>query len=241
MPMTPWLRNSSATLVLVFLTGPAFVHAQARRAVGTVESAVDALKDSASIPEKGIPQELLREAEAVAIIPDVIKVGFVVGGRHGKGVVLIKDKDGNWTSPIFVTVTGGSIGWQAGAQATDVVLVFKTKKSVERILKGKDKFTLGADAAVAAGPLGRQAAAATDVQLKAEIYSYSRSRGLFAGVSLDGSALRIDNRSNEAFYRRQDISTSDIVSGKGIKDVPEPTVKLIELLTNLGTEPQQKK
>jgi len=227
---------------LAFLMAPLTpVHAQARRAIGTVESAIDVLKDSAAIPEKGLPQELLREAEAVAIIPDVIKVGFVVGGRHGKGVVLIKDKDGNWTSPIFVTVTGGSLGWQAGAQATDVILVFKTKKSVERILKGKDKFTLGADAAVAAGPLGRQAAAATDVQLKAEIYSYSRSRGLFAGVSLDGSALRIDNRSNEAFYRRQDISTSDIVSGKGIKEVPEPTVKLIELLTNLAAKPQEKK
>src|SRR5262249_47497988 len=188
------------------------------------------------IAEKGIARELLREAEAVAIIPDVIKLGFVIGGRHGKGIILVKGKDGGWTWPIFVTLTGGSVGWQVGAQATDVVLVFKTKKGVERILKGRDKFTLGADAAIAAGPLGRQAAAATDVQLKAEIYSYSRSRGLFAGVSLDGSAIKIDHRADEAFYRREGITPSDIIAGRGIKAVPDVTMKLIEMLSKLSAE-----
>jgi lipid-binding SYLF domain-containing protein len=217
------------------------VCAQGRRANETVESAVDVLKDSTAIPEKGIPQELLKDAEAVAIIPDVIKAGFVVGGRFGRGVILVKDKDGNWSYPIFVSLTGGSIGWQAGAQATDVVLVFKTKKGVERILKGRDKFTLGGDAAIAAGPLGRQAAAATDVQLKAEIYSYSRSRGLFAGVSLDGSAIRVDHRADDAFYRRDDITPSDILAGKGIKAAPESTVKLIEMMSKLTAEAKERK
>jgi lipid-binding SYLF domain-containing protein len=217
---TPWLVIALAALLSSALP----VGAQARRAAETAESGLAVLKDSTSIPDKGIPEKLLCEAEAVAIIPDVIKVGFIGGVRLGRGVVLIKDKDGNWSNPVFVQVTGGSVGFQAGAQSTDVVLVFKTKKSVERILNNRDKFTLGADAAVAAGPLGREAAAATDVQLKAEIYSYSRSRGLFAGVALDGSALRIDHRSNAAYYQLADASASDIVSGKGIKELPESSV-----------------
>jgi SH3 domain-containing YSC84-like protein 1 len=233
---TPWLVAALA----VWLCSALQAHAQMRRAAETVESGLSVLKESTSITDKGIPEKLLCEAEAVAIIPDVIKVGFIGGVQRGRGVVLIKDKDGNWSNPIFVQITGGSVGFQAGAQSTDVVLVFKTKKSVERILNNRDKFTLGADAAIAAGPVGRQAAAATDVQLQAEIYSYSRSRGLFAGVSLDGSALQIDHKSNAAYYQLPDPSASDIVSGKGIKEVPESSVKLIEMLTKLTAESKKK-
>jgi lipid-binding SYLF domain-containing protein len=236
MRMTSFLVIVPAVLLCFVSLAPA----QTRRASETIESGITVLKDSTSIPDKGIPKELLREAEAVAIIPDVIKIGFIGGVRLGRGVVLIKDKDGNWSNPVFIHITGGSVGFQAGAQSTDVVLVFKTRKSVERILDNRDKFTLGADAAVAAGPVGREAAAATDVQLKAEIYSYSRSRGLFAGVALDGSALRIDHRSNAAYYQLPDASAGDIVSGKGIKELPEATVKLIEMLTKLTTEPKKK-
>jgi len=140
--------------------------------------------------------------------------------RHGRGVVVSRDGDGNWVGPTFVTVTGGSVGWQAGVQATDVVLVFKTKKSVEGLMEGK--FTIGADAAAAAGPVGREASAATDSKLKAEIYSYSRSRGLFAGVSLDGSAMRIDAAATSRYY------APAAGAADGRPQIPQSAVTLLE-------------
>jgi lipid-binding SYLF domain-containing protein len=145
-----------------------------------------------------IPEKLLGEAQAIAVIPNVVKVGFVVGGRRGRGLIAVRGADGTWTNPSFITLTGGSFGFQAGVQSADVVLVFRSNRGVDSIVNGK--FTLGADASVAAGPVGRSAQASTDEQLKAEIYSYSRARGLFAGVSLDGTALRIDNKSNQRVY-----------------------------------------
>jgi lipid-binding SYLF domain-containing protein len=196
----------------------------------TVDSAAEVLQDISSIPEKGIPPTLLRGASGVAIIPDLIKLGFVIGGRHGRGVLLVREPNGSWSNPVFVTLTGGSIGWQAGAQATDVILVFRTRKSVERILQGRNTFTLGADAAIAAGPIGRQAEAATDFQLKAEILSYSRSRGLFAGAALEGSSLRIDWKGNSAYYRTGEVSPGDIVVGKNIPGVPLSGFNLKALL-----------
>jgi lipid-binding SYLF domain-containing protein len=165
----------------------------------TVQDATTALNEIMAIPNSGIPRELLNNAHAVAVIPRVIKGSFVVGARHGNGVLLVRDTTGAWHAPVFVELTGGNIGWQIGVQSTDVVLVFKTPQSVSGLLNGK--FTIGADAAVAAGPVGRQAGAATDGQLNAEIYSYSRSRGLFAGVALDGSVLRVDSERNGAYYK----------------------------------------
>jgi lipid-binding SYLF domain-containing protein len=159
---------------------------------------LDALKD---LPAKGIPPALLRDAEGVAVFPGVIKAGLGIGGRFGRGVVIAKDKAGNWASPVFVTIAGGGIGPQAGVTSTDLVLVFKTKKGVERLLQGKDKLTLGAEAGVAAGPIGRQAEASTDAQLRAEIFSYSRSRGLFAGASFEGAAIVNDVEANRVFSR----------------------------------------
>lgn len=165
----------------------------------TVRESISVLNDLMAIPVNGIPQSMLHDAQAVAIIPRVIKGSFVVGARRGDGVVLVRDENGGWHAPVFITLTGGNIGWQVGVQSTDVVLVFKTRKSVEGLLAGR--LTLGADAAVAAGPMGRQAAAATDTRLGAQIYSYSRSRGLFAGVSFDGSVIRLDRLSNASYYR----------------------------------------
>ena len=150
------------------------------------------------IPEESIPSNLLAEAQAIAVIPNVVKAGFVVGGRRGRGLIAIRGRDGTWSHPSFITLTGGSFGFQAGVQSADVILVFRSDKGVDSIVNGK--FTLGADASVAAGPVGRSAQASTDEQLKAEIFSYSRARGLFAGVSLDGTRLAIDNKSNQAVY-----------------------------------------
>jgi len=178
-----------------------------------LDAAADVFKEIVAIPEKGLPPALLREAYGIAIVPGVIKLGFIVGGRHGKGVLMVRTEDGEWSNPSFVSFTGGGIGWQIGAQSSDIVLVFKSKRSIEGIKKGK--FTLGIDAAAAAGPVGRNAEAATDLQLRAEIYSYSRSRGLFAGVSLEGAALRIDDDANAAFYGRKEIRAAEIFVAKG--------------------------
>jgi lipid-binding SYLF domain-containing protein len=167
------------------------------------------LTELMQMPEQNIPTWLLERAHAVAVIPSVIKVGLGIGGRRGKGVLVIRKDNGSWSNPIFVNLTGGSFGFQVGVQSTDVVLVFTSRQSIEGIVGGK--VTLGADASVAAGPVGRQSSAATDIGLTAQVYSYSRASGLFAGVALDGSALTIDSRSNESFYGRPGVLASEII------------------------------
>lgn len=167
------------------------------------------LTELMQMPEDNIPAWLLQRAHAVAVIPDVIKVGLGIGGRRGKGVLVVRNDNGTWSNPVFVNLTGGSFGFQIGVQSTDVVLVFTSRQSIEGIVGGK--VTLGADASVAAGPVGRQSSAATDIGLTAQVYSYSRASGLFAGVALDGSALTIDHRSNRDFYGRPGILASDII------------------------------
>jgi lipid-binding SYLF domain-containing protein len=160
------------------------------------------------MPDQQIPDWLLQRAQGIAIIPDVIKVGLGIGGRGGRGVLLVRTPDGGWSNPSFVTLAGGSFGWQAGVQASDIVLVFTTRKGVEGITGGK--FTLGADASVAVGPVGRQVSGATDVTLDAEVYSYSRAEGLFGGIAIDGTVISIDHRANAAFYGRAGVLASDI-------------------------------
>ncbi len=152
------------------------------------------------IPETALPTKMFEDAHAIAVIPDVVKIGLVIGGRRGKGLISVRSPDGTWSNPSFITLTGGSIGFQAGVQSADVILVFRSPRGVDNIVNGK--FTLGADASVAAGPVGRSAQASTDEQLKAEIYSYSRARGLFAGVALDGAVLSIDHKANQRAYGR---------------------------------------
>ena len=178
----------------------------------TLDEAADTVEAFSGLAIKGIPPALLHDAAGVAVIPHVVKVGLLIDGRFGRGVVLAHQADGGWSNPIFITLAGGGIGWQAGVQATDVVLVFKTRESLDRLLRGKDKVTLGGNAAVAAGPLGRQAEADTDARLKAEIYSYSRSRGLFAGVSLEGAGLLVDHDANDAFYGLHDGRPADVLA-----------------------------
>ncbi|MGJ7904068.1 lipid-binding SYLF domain-containing protein [Lysobacter sp. 1R34A] len=160
--------------------------------------AVRVLGDIQQIPESSIPDKLFDEARAIVVVPDTLKIGLVVGGRRGHGLVSVKNPDGTWSNPSFVKLTGGSFGFQAGVQSSDIVLVFRGDRGLDSIVNGK--VTLGADASVAAGPVGRTAAAATDGQLKAEIWSWSRARGLFAGIALDGAALSIDDDANQAVY-----------------------------------------
>ena len=161
-------------------------------------NAVRVLNEIQKIPEQGIPDKLLDEGRAIVVIPDTLKAGLVIGGRRGHGLMSVKNPDGAWSQPVFVKLTGGSIGFQAGVQSSDVVLVFRNDRNLDNIVNGK--ITLGADAGIAAGPVGRNASASTDGQLKAEIWSWSRARGLFAGVALDGAVLQIDDDANVAVY-----------------------------------------
>lgn len=183
-----------------------------------VQSAIEVLEEIMAIPETSIPPSLLNEAYGIAIFPGLLKAGFIVGGRYGVGVLSVRDEKRNWSNPAFFTLMGGSLGFQIGAQSTDVVLIFRTVRSLDSITSGK--FTLGADAAAAAGPVGRRAEASTDLQLKAEILSYSRSRGLFAGISLEGSSLQVDDKSNSAFYNMAGLTPMQILTNREIVAPP---------------------
>ncbi|GAB4413969.1 MAG: YSC84-related protein [Thermodesulfovibrionales bacterium] len=213
----------TAAMAVIFFSS---ISIEAGDETSKINDAVEVFEQVMSIPEKGIPPALLNNAHGIAIIPGVIKAGFIIGGRHGTGIVVVRNREGGWSNPSFISLTGGSVGWQIGAQSTDIILVFKSRKGIDNMLKGK--FTLGADAAVAAGPVGRQAEAATDIQLKAEIYSYSRSRGLFAGISLEGAALQIDDDANRAFYGEK-ARAGDILTDKEIK-APSAVVRLKKVL-----------
>ncbi len=200
-----------------------------REQVRKVEDAIEVFQAIIAIPEKQIPESIMRNAHGMAIIPGVQKAGFVIGGQYGKGVLVARNENGTWGSPVFVTLSGGSVGWQIGVQTLDLVLSFRTRRSIDRVLqKG---FTLGVDVSVAAGDLGRQAGAGTDTELKAEIYSYSRSKGLFAGIALAGANLEIDDDANAAYYGKADIRASDILRGTGFA-VPASAVELRRVLGN---------
>ena len=203
-------------LLTLLISNPA---GAAEKGIAKVDESIAVLEQLTAIPEKGIPPALLSNAGGIAIIPGVIKAGFIVGGRYGTGILLLHDKDGGWSNPVFITLAGGSIGWQVGVESIDIILVFKSNRSIESILKGK--FTLGADASVAAGPVGREASASTDVQLKSEIYSYSRSRGLFAGLSLEGASMQIDDDVDAAFYGKKDILPREVIRDRELTTAPE--------------------
>lgn len=194
--------------------------AAAEKEMKLARNAIDVLREIQDVPDKRIPADLMREAYAIAVIPEVVKAGLIFGGRHGNGLVSVRGPDGTWSNPSFIEITGGSFGFQAGVQATDVILVFRTRRGVENIVYGK--FTLGADAGVAAGPVGRSASASTDAEGRAEILSYSRSRGLFAGVSLDGAVLSIDRSANRRVYGTD--STPRQILENRVSNVPTPIV-----------------
>ncbi len=176
-----------------------------------VEDAIRVLREMTAEADKSVPVGLVAESAGIAILPDVIKAAFIIGGRHGKGVLLVRRESGGWSDPVFIDIKAGSAGWQVGVQSTDLILVFKTPRSIENITKGK--FTLGADVGIAAGPMGRSAEASTDSELKAEIYSYARSRGLYAGLSLQGASIQVDDKANGNFYGVRGIEAERILGG----------------------------
>lgn len=166
-----------------------------------IDGSTKVLQDFSTMKES-IPSELLKITEGIIVVPKLINAGFVIAGKRGKGIAMVKLEDGSWSNPVFVTITGGSVGFQVGVQAVDLVLIFKDKETLENI--GKGSFTLGGEVSATAGPVGRNSTASTDYKLEAEVYSYSKSKGLFAGISLAGSAISVDAKANESFYGNDD-------------------------------------
>jgi lipid-binding SYLF domain-containing protein len=192
-----------------------------------VHEAKEVLSEIMMSPDQSIPEELLAKCKAIAIYPNVLKGGFIFGARYGKGVVLSKDAQGNWGPVAFSTIGGGSWGLQIGGQMTDLIFVVMNERGLSGLLSSN--FTLGADASVAAGPVGRYSQAATDLSLRAGILSYSRSRGLFGGLALDGAVVTQDNNSNTAYYGKY-VTSRDVLMGGAVK--PQPSSKeLIDALT----------
>jgi lipid-binding SYLF domain-containing protein len=205
---------------------PAKNEDQAERA----REAARVLNDIMAIPEEGVPEELMKRAHAVAVIPGVTKGALGLGGRWGKGLVTHRGNDGKWSAPSYIELSGGSFGLQIGVERTDLVLIFTNNEGFRSILDGKVK--LGAEASVAAGPVGRTAEAGTDVLMKSAIWAYSRSKGLFAGISLDGAALTIDDSGNRKAYG-QKVSAEDILLNNRVKmnEVVMPFVQAVEKWT----------
>jgi lipid-binding SYLF domain-containing protein len=192
-----------------------------------IEKSIGVIKEIVDIPEQGLPSALLKKSSGIAVIPGVIKAAYGFGGQYGRGIIMVRNERGDWSNPVFISLIGGSIGWQIGVQKADIILVFKSRKSIENIASGK--VTLGADVSVSAGPVGRSAEASTDLEMKAEIYSYSKSRGLFAGVSIKGASIQIDRDANIAFYGRGDINANEIFDNEGLK-VPDVVGELKKTL-----------
>lgn len=232
------MRITLRSLLVVLSVVLAFPAIAATKQEERVADATDVIDQLLRIPEQSIPPALLSRAYAVAVVPNVIKVGFGLGARRGKGVIVVRQEDNSWSNPAFVTLTGGSFGLQIGAQSTDIILVFKTRQGVENIANGK--LTLGADASIAAGPVGRHTGAATDLKFKAEVYSYSRSRGLFAGVALEGAGVTMDRKSNAAFYGSASITPEQIFTSSG-NAAPMAANNFVQVLTaqtrRLPTQP----
>jgi lipid-binding SYLF domain-containing protein len=200
----------------------------ANREVKTVEAAADVVREFAA-PVHRIPAELLRDATGVAVIPHILKAGILLDARFGRGVVVVRQPDGSWSNPIFVKLEGFGVGGEAGVESTDLVLIFKTRTSLDHMLHGREKLTLGTDVAVAVGPIGKEAEA--DVRgRKVEIFSYARSRGLFAGISVQGAGIKIDREANETFYTLHGGHPDEVLAHKAIPAAEGIRVQLSHLI-----------
>ena len=205
---TAFLRLCCTAALAVLIAPPAGAQTNEEKRV-TDSAAV--LETLVRAPDQGIPEHILERAEAIVVIPSLVKGGFILGAQHGRGVMSVRDRETNkWSAPGFVALTGGSIGWQIGVQAVDLVLLVMNREGVKDLLD--NEFKLGANASVAAGPVGRQGEASTDASLSAQILAYSRAKGLFAGISLEGASLRVDRDANKDFYGTT-VSTDEMVRG----------------------------
>ena len=231
MPKAPPLLLASLA-VAASLAPPA----RAADEAAVMADAARILNQMAADPNTGVPLELLRRSEGVVLVPNMLNASFVVGAKFGRGVFLVRDSSGRWGNPVIVDVAGGSFGLQAGAQATELLMVVRSKDTITRLLAGKGKVTLGVDAGVAAGPSGTALGAETDIELRAEILSYARSRGLFAGASLGGARIWVDRSANGVYYENFAATTFQIIEGDSVA-IPLGAAKLKGTLTALIDPP----
>jgi lipid-binding SYLF domain-containing protein len=229
------MKKASALILTIILACPAFAAEQSREQK-RLEASGQVFKEIMDIPD-GIPKDLLNKAECVIVIPSVLKLAFGVGGDFGRGAITCRTGQhftGHWSAPALFALEGANIGFQLGGEATDFVLLVMNPKGANSILGSKVK--LGADASAAAGPKGRTAAADTDIVMRAEVLTYSRSRGLFAGISLEGSTLRSDGSANKKLYGRE-LTAKQIVR-EGKVGVPASGRELVSLLNKLSPKNQ---
>ncbi|MBI5123907.1 MAG: lipid-binding SYLF domain-containing protein [Candidatus Omnitrophica bacterium] len=221
------LKKIILLIVISCFTGGAAFCATNETLQNRINESALVLDEIMKMPEQGIPDNLLKNCEAIGIFPSTVSGAFIIGGRYGQGVVVARDpKTRKWGAPAFFTIGGASLGWQIGGQATDLIFVINSKRGLVGLMQ--DKFTLGGDAAVAAGPIGRKAEASTDILLKSGIFSYSRSKGLFAGVALQG-AMIAPNKEDDKLLYGNDITTDMIFNGK-----VKPTAESKELIETLN-------
>jgi len=222
------MKKAFSAFLAIALSALPLASLAASKETDRLENCGMVLDEILRIPDN-VPQDLLDKAECVIVIPSVLKAAFVFGGDYGRGAMTCRSGEhftGKWGSPTMIALEGGSFGFQLGGQATDFVILVMNPRGANAILSSKVK--LGADASAAAGPKGRDAEAATDVSLRAEMLTYSRARGLFAGVSLEGSTLRPDNNANEAIYHKK-MNATDVVRKGGVA-IPPAAQKMVSLL-----------
>jgi len=221
------------TLVIAAMVVVALVAAPRAQKVSDeakrISEATEIFTEIMSIEDKAIPKNIIGKAEAIAVFPGTKKGAFGVGGQRGRGIISVRGANG-WSSPAFYTLTGVSFGLQIGGQETDLILVVNNKRGIDTLTK--NQFKLGADASVAAGPIGRDAQAATDLQMRAEILSYSRARGVFAGISINGSTVRQDVDAHERFYGKRLEARQILFDGQG--GTPGPVAAWQALLRKYG-------
>jgi lipid-binding SYLF domain-containing protein len=222
--MTRLIATAVTTAVLVSLPATPFARQESDE-VKRVRDAATTFQEIKAAEDKAIPRAILGKAEGIAVFPSTVRAGFIVGGMRGRGILSARRETG-WSAPAFMTLTGGSFGLQIGGEAADLILVINNRRGLENLLS--NQFKLGADVAVAAGPVGRDAQAATDLQMRAQILSYSRARGLFAGVTVNGSTVRPDRDANERFYGAR-LETKELAFGQAPRS-PEPVGLWLETL-----------
>jgi lipid-binding SYLF domain-containing protein len=216
----PWIACVAAAVLGMACAFPASAQ---RAEANRVQDAIDVFHGITSFTEYEVPAALMKGAYGIAIIPRVQRVSFIIGVQRGRGILVARGAGGTWSRPLFISLTGGSVGWQAGVQSADIVLFFRTRDSVAQVLRGGS--TLGVTASIAAGAMGREASAITDADLQAEVYSYSRTRGIFAGIAVQGGAITIDYDANAAFYGKDISRAEEVFQGAGLPD-PAPGARL---------------
>ena len=214
------LRRAVFIALLAALTAAASAQSDSDETT-RVRKAAEVLDEIMAARDSSIPTSILSKAEAIVVFPSTIKGAFIVGAQRGRGIISAREK-GGWSNPAFLTITGGSFGLQIGGQELDIVLVVMNRRGLENLLQ--NQFEVGGEASVAAGPVGRDASASTDIQFRAEMLSYSRSRGLFAGVSLRGASIRQDQDANERFYGSRFRTRDVVLDGKAVKPLATDAV-----------------